>query len=242
MTPLSLNAARSGCRVRRPWRALPTLQGSKDRYPSWSVWTMRPSTSLPFQDWKPSARSPSSGMSGSAAKTHGAPSAASSSRSVSAPVNGLLQLHLASARPRECGVVRFVTNATATERNRAHQRLEAYQSIAKLGYEHRPLVQRTAGARRATAASRTPRPLQREGVDARHPPQASATSTCPSTSTSSSSATTVEAPRWPPSRPASDSAPASIVQQGANRSVAKSVGVQQALGGARRGLGGPVGR
>ena len=91
-------------------------------------------------------------------------------------------------------------------RDRAHRRLQRLPrpGQARLRPPPAPADRR---ARRATAAPRAPRDLQPQGVDARHPPRRLATSTCRSTSTSTSSATTAAAPRWPPSRPSSGSAP-----------------------------------
>jgi hypothetical protein len=83
----------------------------------------------------------------------------------------------------------------------------SYKKIARHGYEHRPRSQRTARpeddpilprAHRAISNLKTWLDGTHRGVSPEHPP---------STSTNTSFATTAATPRWPSSRPCSDSAP-----------------------------------
>ena len=82
---------------------------------------------------------------------------------------------------------------------------QPYRVLAKHGYDHRRRPKGTWRPASNCSRARTERsPTSRPGSTA--PIAESPTSICPSTSTSSSSATTVAGPRWPPSRPSSASA------------------------------------
>ena len=84
---------------------------------------------------------------------------------------------------------------------------KGYGGLAQAGYHHRPRRQHRRGPTRAHPTPRPSRDLQPQDLAARHPPRRLRQSICRSTSTSSSSATTAAAPRWPPSRPCSGSGP-----------------------------------
>ena len=117
--------------------------------------------------------------------------------------SGRLRLQvLANSRAK---TLEAFTNATTAAGVIIHtDGLNSYAGLAKLGYQHRPRKQ-TGAAPGDELLPRVHRAISNLKAWMQAPIEASQTSICPSTSTSTSSATTAAAPRWPRSRPFSGS-------------------------------------
>jgi hypothetical protein len=83
----------------------------------------------------------------------------------------------------------------------------SYRALPKLGYDHRAHVQRSAPAGQEPYLPRAHRAISNLKAWMHGTHRGVGVPTYRSTSTSTSSATTAAAPRWPPSRPCSGSAP-----------------------------------